>query len=189
MSIFKDLTLTQIAERNAKLKADADFYRMHGHKRGCEPVAPPAPPPVPVRAPEAVTEGNKGHRNPSSSWQLIGGKKFYARSRWEVNYAHYLEFFKQRGEIKEWEYEPLTFWFEGIRRGVTNYTPDFRVTLKDGSIEYREVKGWMDPKSATKIKRMAKYHPNVKLRVIGADWFKKNSHTMSAVIPGWKKKK
>ena len=43
----------------------------------------------------------------------------------------------------------------------------------------------MDSKSVTKIKRMAKYHPNVILKVIDKDWFKANSPKMKMFIKGW----
>ncbi len=117
-----------------------------------------------------------------SAWRTVGGKRAFFRSRWENNYACYLEVLKLGKEILEWEHEPETFWFEKIRRGVRSYLPDFRITNLDGSTEYHEVKGWMDPRSKTKIKRMAKYYPDIKLILIQAPWFKlmkKNS------IPGW----
>ena len=63
---------------------------------------------------------------------------------------------KDQGEILKWEYEPETFWFEKIKRGVRTYTPDFKVTEKDGSIIFHEVKGYMDARSKTKLKRMKK---------------------------------
>ena len=88
-----------------------------------------------------------------SGWREIGGIRKYYRSRWEANYARYLEFLKVNGEIEKWEHEPETFWFEGIKRGVMSYLPDFRVTEKNGDIVFHEVKGWMDARSITKIKR------------------------------------
>ncbi len=108
----------------------------------------------------------------------------YVRSRWEANYARYLNWLKDQGQIAGWEYEPDTFLFEAIKRGTRSYTPDFKVAEKDGRVIYHEVKGWMDPKSVTKLKRMAKYYPDVKILVIGpseygaiAKW-----HRM---IPNW----
>ena len=118
-------------------------------------------------------------------WAEIGGKKNFYRSRWEYRYALYLEFMKKHGHIKEWEHEPETFWFDGIRRGTNNYKPDFRVTFPSGNIEYFEVKGYESAKDRTKYKRMAKYHPNVILRVVGKDWFKTNSPILKKVIPNW----
>lgn len=121
-------------------------------------------------------------------WREVNGERIYFRSRWEYNYALYLEFLRLRGEIQKWEHEPETFWFEKIKRGCRTYLPDFRVTLPSGMVEYHEVKGWMDPRSITKIKRMAKYHPKIILRVIDGTWFKANGANLRAIIPAWETK-
>lgn len=97
---------------------------------------------------------------------FIEGKKYWFRSSWEVIYAKYLQFMKEGGAINGWEYEVDTFWFEKIKRGVRSYKPDFKVWYANGEVEYHEVKGWMDAKSKTKLKRMAKYHPDVKIVLI-----------------------
>lgn len=119
-------------------------------------------------------------------WHEIGGKRCYFRSRWEANYARYLEWLKTRGNILDWEYEPETFWFKGIKRGVVSYKPDFR-TREHQQIEftYWEVKGWMDPQSKTKLKRMAKYHPAVKVIVISKKQYSEIGRKLGPVIPGW----
>jgi hypothetical protein len=109
----------------------------------------------------------------------------YFRSRWEANYARYLELLRQHGKITSWDHEPETFWFNGVKRGCVSYLPDFKVTMPDGSIEYHEVKGWMDAKSKTKIKRMAKYHPSVKLIVIATKEYNALKKTAAAVIGDW----
>jgi hypothetical protein len=118
-------------------------------------------------------------------WAEIGGKRNFYRSRWEYRYALYLEFMKKHGHILDWEHEPTTFWFDGIRRGTNNYKPDFCVTFPSGNKEYFEVKGYMDAKSKTKIKRMAKYHPDVVLRIIDGKWFKENGRKLKNVLKGW----
>lgn len=105
-------------------------------------------------------------------WRTIGGQKFYFKSKWEINIAYYLEWLRIKGQIDDWCYEADTFWFEQIRRGVRSYTPDFKIFDKDGSVKYIEVKGWMDSKSATKLKRMKKYYPNVKVDLIDKDEYK-----------------
>jgi len=105
-------------------------------------------------------------------WKTIGEKRIYFRSNWEVAYAKYLQFLKEKKLILEWEHEPETFWFENIKRGVRSYLPDFKVTQCDGSYHYVEVKGYMDAKSKTKIKRFKKYYPKEHLVVIEALWFK-----------------
>lgn len=117
-------------------------------------------------------------------WRTIGGCRFYARSRWEANYARYLEFLKSAGRIKSWAHEPKTFWFDAIKRGTRSYKPDFLVTPETGEPYYTEVKGWFDARSKTKLKRMAKYHPTVKVVVVGEDWFR-SAKNFAKILPGW----
>jgi len=64
-------------------------------------------------------------------WRVIGGIRKYYRSKWEANYARYLEWLKSKGEIQGWLHEPETFWFDGIKRGCLSYLPDFRVVEKN----------------------------------------------------------
>jgi hypothetical protein len=118
-----------------------------------------------------------------SGWRTIGGKHIFLRSKWESNYARYLETLKIGGFISEWEYEVETFWFDGVKRGCVSYKPDFKVTKQCGAVEYHEVKGWMDARSATKLKRKKKYHPSVKVILRDATWFKANARMLRA-LPG-----
>lgn len=124
--------------------------------------------------------------------QVKGGKRrdlgdVYFRSRYEANYARYLNFLISKGnEIEKWEYESDTFRFEKIKRGTLSYTPDFKVFFKDGRIEYHEVKGWDYPKGLTARKRMKKYHPNIKLLLVGEEFFKEiKSQGWDKLIPNW----
>lgn len=120
-----------------------------------------------------------------ADWREIGGKRKYFRSRWEANYARYLQLLKDNKQIKEWEHEAKVFWFEGIKRGCVSFLPDFEVTNNDNSLEYHEVKGWMDARSKTKLRRMKIYHPEVKLLVIDAKWFKVNNKILMPIIKDW----
>lgn len=120
-----------------------------------------------------------------SGWHEIGGQRIYFRSHWEVNYAHYLEWLKGLGQIQGWAFEAEVFWFEAVKRGVRSYLPDFQVTENDGRVVYHEIKGWMDDRSATKLKRMAKYHPDVKLIVVDAEAYKALARKAKALVPGW----
>lgn len=120
-----------------------------------------------------------------AGWRQIGEMNKYYRSKWEANYARYLQWLKDNREISDWQHEPETFWFDGIKRGCVSYLPDFRVTELNGKIVYHEVKGWMDGRSKTKIKRMAKYHPNVKLILIDSKVYKSISKTMTPIIRDW----
>lgn len=111
----------------------------------------------------------------------------YFRSAWEANYARYLNFLMANGEpIDKWEFEADTFEFVKIKRGTRLYTPDFKLTLKGGHIEYHEVKGWDYPKGRTARKRFAKYFPHLKLVLIDEEFFKATKKQgIDRLIPGW----
>lgn len=108
----------------------------------------------------------------------------YFRSSWEANYARFLNFLLARGEIERWDYEPETFWFHSIKRGTRSYTPDFRI-VERGATYYVEVKGWMDQKSATKLDRMARYYPDVDLRVVAAKQYREIQAKLGRLIDHW----
>ena len=106
-------------------------------------------------------------RRKGNSNKYKGGKRedlggLFVRSGWEANYARYLNWMKERGEIKDWKYEIERFEFP-IKRGTRSYTPDFKVWEKDGSVVYHEVKGWITQKGRTRLKRMSKYYPEIKI--------------------------
>jgi hypothetical protein len=123
-------------------------------------------------------------------WATIGDKPpIYFRSTWEYYYAIFLEKLRAENKIIDWKHEPKCFWFEGIKRGVRSYLPDFCITHLNGTEEWSEVKGYFDSKSQTKMKRMAKYYPEVKIRLVGADWFKINLKSCKALEPLLVKKK
>jgi hypothetical protein len=99
----------------------------------------------------------------------------FFRSKWEANVARYLNFIGAR-----WKYESRTFEFPN-RHGITRYKPDFE--LEDQG-EFWEVKGYLDAASKTKLKRMERYYPDVKVRLITKteyNEFKK----WARLIPGW----
>jgi hypothetical protein len=117
-------------------------------------------------------------------WAKIGDKEpIYFRSSWEYYYAIFLEKLRSEHKILDWKHEPKCFWFEGIKRGVRSYLPDFCVLHINNQEEWAEVKGYYDSKSMTKMKRMAKYHPDVKIRLVGSDWFKANIKACKALEP------
>lgn len=120
-----------------------------------------------------------------AGWREIGGKRNYYRSRWEANYARYLEWLKQNGTIADWQHEPETFWFDAIKRGVRSYKPDFRVWEVNGQSNLHEVKGWMDARSKTTLKRMAKYYPAETVIVIREKQYKEIARKIGPMIEGW----
>jgi hypothetical protein len=124
------------------------------------------------RQAEPESSLRRGYSRGSQGRRADFGGLFF-RSSWEANYARYLNYLVSIGKICRWEFEPDTFWFEAIRRGVRSYLPDFKVWNTPGADPYYvEVKGWMDAKSKTKLKRMAKYYPHVRVDVVGANAYK-----------------
>ena len=110
----------------------------------------------------------------------------YVRSSWEANYARYLNLMVKIGVVEHWEYEPRTFWFLAIKRGVRSYKPDFCVKYRDkAEAVYVEVKGYFDAKSKTKLKRMKKYHPAVVIEFVGATEYRGLAAQWKQSIPGW----
>lgn len=109
------------------------------------------------------------------------------RSRWEANVTRYLNWLKQRGEIRSWQYEPRRFWFEGIRSGTTSYLPDFQIFYPDGRHEWWEVKGYWDPKSKTAVKRFRKYFPNETLVILDGKRYKELCLEFQEMIPNWER--
>ncbi len=122
-------------------------------------------------APVHLLKNKSRQSRKPGKWCHIGKQNCFFRSEWERKFAHYLENRKLGKDIKSWKYEAKTFWFLKIKRGVRSFKPDFKVINNDGSVEWFEVKGWMDPRSSTKLKRMAKYYPKVKITVIDQRWF------------------
>lgn len=122
----------------------------------------------------------------------IGGKRkdlgIYVRSTWEANYARYLNWLIGIGEIKKWEYEVDTFEFHKIKKGTRFYTPDFKITNKDGSIEYHEVKGYMDKRSQTKLNRMKKYYPDIKIVLIDKEVYYAIKKDVSGLVENWERR-
>lgn len=112
----------------------------------------------------------------------INGKPIFFRSLWEANYALYLDFLISCKQIVSWKFESKTFWFESIKRGVRSYKPDFEVKNNNGRICFHEVKGWMDAKSKTKLKRMAKYYPDVKMVLIEQKQYKEIIKKLKGLI-------
>lgn len=112
------------------------------------------------------------------------GTMFF-KSAWEANYARYLMFLVKVGEIIKWAYEPTTFWFEKIRRGIRSYKPDFQVWPKTGPDYFVEVKGWMYRGSQTKLNRMKKFYPEARIVLVGPKEYRAIARTAAGLIPEW----
>lgn len=128
-------------------------------------------------------------RRKGNSNKYKGGKRedlggLFVRSSWEANYARYLNWMKERGEIKDWQYEKETFDFP-VKRGTRFYTPDFKIWEKDDSIVYHEVKGWMTNQGRTALKRMSKYYPEIKIVLITAKEYHAISKWKALISKNW----
>lgn len=103
-------------------------------------------------------------------WIIIDGERpLFVRSSWERNVVFYFEHLKKQGEIKAWYYENKTYWFDGIKRGINNYKPDFTIIENDDSEVIVEVKAFFTNDDKVKMLRMAKYHPNVRIKILSDD--------------------
>lgn len=109
----------------------------------------------------------------------------YFRSKWEANYSKYLDWLVEQKQIKGWEYESEVYTFEGIKKGTTTYKIDFKVWINDKDFEIHEVKGFMDQRSKTKLKRMAKYFPSVKVVLVDGKAYQEIIKKMKGVIKFW----
>jgi hypothetical protein len=77
----------------------------------------------------------------------LGGIAF--RSKAEANIARWLSF-----KGIEWQYEAREFEFP-VKRGNRFYKPDF---FLPGTGDLYEVKGWMNPESLVKLRRLKNYY-------------------------------
>lgn len=149
-------------------------------------------------SPEALqrkSDLRAGPRPPEKSYsRAAAGRRhdlgdLYVRSAWEANYARYLNLLVKMGVVEWWKYEPQTYWFHEIKRGVRTYTPDFEVKYKgDERVETVELKGWMDQKSRTRLARMAKYYPEVRITLIGDKEYRALKKKWASAIPHWETK-
>ncbi len=127
----------------------------------------------------------KGKYNSSAAWLEIGGKKKYFRSKMESNFAYYLEWLKNNGNIIEWQHEPCLFKLEGRMGTISHYKPDFVAVGVDEKWYWYEVKGYMDKRSQAKINAFRKQYPNLSLTVVDKKWFRDNSKKLKGLVPGW----
>jgi hypothetical protein len=138
---------------------------------------------IPTRpANTALRSGRRRPRARSGRRETLGG--LYVRSSWEANYALILNYAMANGLIEHWEYEPDVFEFP-VKRGTRWYCPDFKVFRPEGVVEYHEVKGHMDQPSRTKLKRMKKYYPQVKIRLVDAEVYHRLERQYATVLVGW----
>jgi len=101
-----------------------------------------------------VSKTDRGEQNRDSNLPRV--RPWYPyRSKWEAEYAKYLDALKAAGRILSWEYEA-----ERLEIGVgAKYTPDFRVVHCNGFVQYREVKGYRREAAMVRLKAAALRYP------------------------------
>ena len=124
----------------------------------------------------------KNQSNPYSrtkSGKRVDLNNTFFRSSWEANIARYYNYLGI-----EWQYEPKTFIFKNITRGSVSYTPDFYLPKED---KWVEVKGWMDGKSKTKLKRFKQQFPEEykKLQLIQEKEYNEIKRKIAYYIKNW----
>lgn len=134
---------------------------------------------------DPLTPKTKQGKWQSGFYEVGLDSKLYLRSRWEYHWCLYLNWLKKNNKILRWEYEPQTFIFHEIEHGTRAYIPDFKVWTSDTEYHWEEVKGWMDPASATKLRRMAKYYPDEKIVLIDEQAYRQTEREVGHLIPGW----
>lgn len=134
---------------------------------------------------EEAPQGDSGERENRHKSGYREDLGIYVRSGWEANWCRYLNWLLDRNELKAWQYEPDEFEFPVKRGPARFYKPDYKLWLIGGKTKYQEVKGYMDPVSATKLKRMQKYYPEVEVEVIGRQIYRDIEKALGKIIPHW----
>lgn len=80
------------------------------------------------------------------------------RNKLEARYEAHLEALKLAGEICEYAFEPEKFRLAN-EGDACFFTPDFRVLLNDGTVEFHDTKGFMEEDALLKIKWFVQQHP------------------------------
>ena len=99
---------------------------------------------------------------PSPTAVLVPNERAVFRSKLEAAYARYLHGLLLAGDIRTYRYEPMRFNLAPL----TTITPDFQVILKDGEMEYHEVKGWAREDAMAKLKICARLYPEWKFILV-----------------------
>lgn len=121
----------------------------------------------------------------TAGWREVDGERIYFRSRWEFNFSLYLRRCAKLKQISYWRYEPTVFWFHKIKRGVRSYKPDFLIVVNSSYQYYVEIKGYLDSKSKTRLKRMRIYYPDVEIRLVDGPEYRMIEQTYSQFCSEW----
>jgi len=97
--------------------------------------------------------------------EFLNDQLCHFRSKFEYNWALYLDLLKQQREILNWQYEPDTFYFREETQGPYQYIPDFKIFTDDG-FYYQECKGYHDGSTNSKLRRFKRQNPDIEIELI-----------------------
>lgn len=110
-------------------------------------------------------------------------------SNYEYNYALYLDYLYESGQIAGWIKNTTKFGFssEIEVRGRTqkSYRPDFFVFMKNGTYEIHEVKGWMNERSEKVLSQFKKDYGGLCLKIITKDEMLSLQRNYKNKLWGW----
>jgi len=120
---------------------------------------------------------HRTYANVKKIHDTIGGKTYTFKSKFERDWAKYLQLLKEQGFINDWSYEPTKFIFEDETFGPISYTPDFGIQEDGRPVYFQECKGHFDSPTNTKFRRMAKpkHYPDIEIDLILQRFTKKNA--------------
>jgi hypothetical protein len=128
-------------------------------------------------------KNQNGRRSKVGKREDLNG--LFVRSSWEANYARYLNYLIETHEIINWDYEIDKFIITNWAGKQKFYIPDFKIIKTDMSIEYHEVKGYMDKDSQYKLDKMNTEHPDVKLILVNKQSYRQLETQYKDIIPKW----
>lgn len=116
---------------------------------------------------------NKKQAPSFRKWETeINGKTIRFDSRYERNFAYYLEVLKEYKQILWWVKNTTKFPFsqsvfvEKSNMTLKSFVPDFLVFLPNGKIQYVEVKWWQIDKFIAQEKQFRKDYPFIDLSIM-----------------------
>lgn len=110
-----------------------------------------------VRVEEGPAAGRKQGASRSKGPKAPSVRPWHPyRSKWEWEYARYLDLLKAAKQVDGWWYEEHSFLI-----GVgASYTPDFLVVWAGNRAEYHEVKGYRREAAMVRLRAAALAHPD-----------------------------
>lgn len=91
---------------------------------------------------------------------VIEGKKYVFDSLFEGHWFLYQQFLKEQKQIRSWVFHPVCwdFFQFGYRNKPYEYTPDGLIIENDGTEIYQELKGHIETKDVSRLRRASDHY-------------------------------